>query len=40
LFGKPEGRGPHRLPRDRWENNIRRNLREIGWKGVGWMYLA
>jgi hypothetical protein len=24
----------------RWEGNIRMNLREIGWEGVGWMHLA
>jgi hypothetical protein len=23
-----------------WEDNIRMDLREIGWEGVDWMYLA
>jgi hypothetical protein len=22
-----------------WENNIRMDLREIGWEGAGWMHL-
>jgi hypothetical protein len=24
----------------RWEDNIRMDLREIGWEGVDWMHLA
>jgi hypothetical protein len=24
----------------RWEDNIRTDLREIGWKGVQWMHMA
>jgi hypothetical protein len=27
-------------PRCRWEDNIRMDLREIGWEGVDWMHLA
>jgi hypothetical protein len=27
-------------PRRRWEDNIRMNLREIGWEGVDWIHLA
>jgi hypothetical protein len=27
-------------PRRRWEDNIRMNLREIGWEGEDWMHLA
>jgi hypothetical protein len=26
--------------RRRWEENIRMDLREIGWEGVDWMHLA
>jgi len=34
-FGwKPTGKRPLRRPRHRWENNIRMNLKEIGWRGV------
>jgi hypothetical protein len=40
LAGKPEGKRPLGRPRRRWENNIRMDLREIGWKGVEWMHLA
>jgi hypothetical protein len=29
-----------RGPRCRWEDNIRMNLRDMGWKGVDWMHLA
>jgi hypothetical protein len=24
----------------RWKYNIKINIREIGWKGVNWIYLA
>jgi hypothetical protein len=31
--GKPEGKSPLERPRRRWENGIRRYLREISWGG-------
>jgi hypothetical protein len=31
LVGKPEGKGPLGRPKCRWEENIRKDLREIGW---------
>jgi hypothetical protein len=34
LLGKPEGKRPFRRPRHRWEDNIRMDLKEIGWEGV------
>jgi hypothetical protein len=40
LVGKPEGKGPLGEPRRRWENNIRMDLREIGWGGMDWIDLA
>jgi hypothetical protein len=40
LIGKPEGKRPFGRPRHRWEGNIRMVLREIGWVGVDWMYVA
>jgi len=40
LVGKPEGRRPLRKPRCRWEDNIRMDLRVIGWKDVNWIHLA
>jgi hypothetical protein len=27
-------------PRHRWKDNIRMDLREIGWEGEDWMHLA
>jgi hypothetical protein len=33
LVGKPEGRGPLGRPRRRWEDNIKMDLREVGWGG-------
>ena len=32
LVGKPEGRRPLRRPRRRWENNIKMEVREVGWR--------
>jgi hypothetical protein len=40
LVGKPEGKRLLGRPRHRWENNIRIDLREIGWEGVDWMHLT
>jgi len=39
LIRIPEGKRPFRRPRCRWEDNIRRDLREIEWEGVDWMHL-
>jgi hypothetical protein len=40
LVGKPEGRRPLGRPRHRWVDNIKMDLREIGWDGINWIYLA
>jgi hypothetical protein len=40
LVGEPEGKKPLRRPRRRWEDNIRTDLKEIGWEGVDWIHLA
>jgi hypothetical protein len=34
LVGRPEEKRPLRRPRRRWEDNIKVNLREIGWENV------
>jgi hypothetical protein len=34
LVGKPEGKRPLERPRRRWEDNIKLDLREIGWGGM------
>jgi hypothetical protein len=39
LVGKPEGKRPLRRPRLRWVDNIRIDLREIGWDGMDWIDL-
>jgi hypothetical protein len=40
LVGKPEGRRPLGRPRLRWEDNIKMDLREIGFGDVDWIHLA
>jgi hypothetical protein len=40
LVGKPEGTRPLERPRRRWENNIKMDLREVGWGGIDWIDLA
>jgi hypothetical protein len=40
LIGKPEGKRKLWRPRRRWEDNIRMDLRETGWVGLDWIYLA
>jgi hypothetical protein len=39
LKGKPEGKRPLRRPRRRRVDNIKINLREIGWNGMDWINL-
>jgi hypothetical protein len=40
LVGKPEGKTPLGRPRRRWEDNIRKDLKETGWGGMDWIDLA
>jgi hypothetical protein len=40
LVGKPEGKRPLGRPRRRWVNNIKRDLREIGWYGLIWLTIG
>jgi hypothetical protein len=37
LVGKPEGKRLLGRPRRRWEDNIKMDLREIGWGGMYWI---
>jgi hypothetical protein len=39
LVGKPEGKRPLGRSRCKWEDNIRMDLREIGWVGTDWIDL-
>jgi hypothetical protein len=38
--GKPEGRRPLGRQRCRWVDNIKMNLREIGWNDMNWIDLV
>jgi hypothetical protein len=43
LVGKPDGRRPLGRPRRRWEDNIKMDLREIGWgalTGLIWLRIG
>jgi hypothetical protein len=40
LVIKPEGKRPLGRPRRRWVDNIKMDVREIGWDGVDWIELA
>jgi hypothetical protein len=40
LVGKPEGKRPLGRPRRKWVDNIKMDLREIGWDRMDWLELA
>jgi len=40
LVGKPEGKRPLGKYRRRWEDNIRMDVREIGWEVVDTVHLT
>jgi hypothetical protein len=40
LVGKPERKRPLGRPRRRWEDNIKMDIREIGWGSMDWIDLA
>jgi hypothetical protein len=40
LEEKLEGKTPLGRPRRRWEDNIKIDLREIGWDGIDWIDVA
>jgi hypothetical protein len=40
IVGKPEGKGPLGSRRRRWVDNIKMDLREIGWDDMYWIDLA
>jgi hypothetical protein len=39
LVEMPEGKRPLGRSRRRWMDNIKMDLREIGWDGMNWIYL-
>jgi hypothetical protein len=38
--GKPQRKRPLGRPRHRWEDEIRIEIREMGWRNVEWIQLA
>jgi hypothetical protein len=40
LVGRPEGRRPLGRPRRRWEDNIKMDLKEIGFGNMDWIHWA
>jgi hypothetical protein len=40
LVGRPDGRRLLGRPRRKWEGNIKMDLREVGWVGMDWIYMA
>jgi hypothetical protein len=40
LVGNPEGKTPLERPRRKWMDNIKMDLREIGWAGIDWIDVA
>jgi hypothetical protein len=40
LVGKPEEKRPLGRPRRRWVDNIKMDLREMGWNSMDWIDLA
>jgi hypothetical protein len=40
LVGNPKGKKPLGRPRRRWVDNMKMDLREIGWDGMDWIHLA
>jgi hypothetical protein len=40
LMGKPEGKRPLARFRRRCVDNVKMDLRELGWYGMGWIDLA
>jgi hypothetical protein len=40
LLGEPEGKRPLRILRRRWVDNIKMDLKEIGWGSMDWIDLV
>jgi hypothetical protein len=43
LVGRPEGKRPIEIPRRRWEDNIKMDLQEVGWRawsGLIWLRIG
>jgi hypothetical protein len=40
MVGRREGKRPLGRPRRRWVDNIKMDLRDIGWNGIDWIDLT
>jgi hypothetical protein len=40
LVGKPQEKSPLGRPRRRWEDNIKKDLQEVGYESMDWIKLA
>jgi hypothetical protein len=40
LLGRPKGRRPLAGPRQRWEDNIKMDFKEVEWECMDWFSLA
>jgi hypothetical protein len=40
LVGKPKGKRPLGRPRRKWVDNVKMDLRGIGWGGIYWIDLG
>jgi hypothetical protein len=40
LLAKPKGKRPLGEPKISWKDNIKMDVREIGWGGIDWIDLA
>jgi hypothetical protein len=40
LVGKLEGKTPREEPRRKFEDNIKMDIRDVGWGGMDWIHLA
>jgi hypothetical protein len=40
LVGRPKGKRPLGRPRCNWEDNIKKDFRDVGIDGVSWIWLA
>jgi len=40
LVEKPEGKKPLGRPRRRWDGDIKKDLKEVGWGSMDWINLA
>jgi hypothetical protein len=38
--GKPEGKKLLRRPKHKWQDNMRKDVKEIDWEDVDWVHLA